>query len=79
MSIDYSLFKYSKNKRIEDTKLLKDKKGICSICGKKTQTDKHHKKSKGSGGNDTKENLIELCRICHTKVHAGNIKLKGVK
>ena len=64
-----------KNKRIENKKLLKDKKGICQICGKKGSTEKHHKKSKGSGGNDTEENLIEVCRICHTKIHSGEIKI----
>jgi len=64
-----------KNKRIVNKKLLKDKKGICQICGKKGATEKHHKKSKGSGGNDTEENLIEVCRICHTKIHTGEIKI----
>ena len=64
-----------KNKRIENKKLLKDKKGVCRICGKKGSTEKHHKKSKGSGGNDTEENLIEVCRICHTKIHSGEIKI----
>lgn len=64
-----------KNKRIENKKLLKDKKGVCQICGKKGSTEKHHKKSKGSGGNDTEENLIEVCRICHTKIHSGEIKI----
>lgn len=64
-----------KNKRIENKKLLKDKKGVCQICGKKGSTEKHHKKSKGSGGNDTEENLIEVCRICHTKIHTGEIKI----
>lgn len=56
-----------KNKRIVNKKLLKDKKGVCEIYGKKGATEKHHKKSKGSGGDDTEENLIEVCRICHTK------------
>ena len=64
-----------KNKRIENKKLLKDKKGVCQICGKKGATEKHHKKSKGSGGNDTEENLIEVCRICLTKIHTGEIKI----
>lgn len=64
-----------KNKRIENKKLLKDKKGVCQICGKKGATENHHKKSKGSGGNDTEENLIEVCRICHTKIHTGEIKI----
>lgn len=64
-----------KNKRIVNKKLLKDKKGVCQICGKKGATEKHHKQSRGSGGNDTEENLIEVCRICHTKIHNGEIKI----
>lgn len=35
-----------KQARIKNKKLLKDKKGICQICGKKTSTEKHHKKQK---------------------------------
>lgn len=66
-----------KEKRIVNKKLLKDKKGVCEICGKKGQTEKHHIKTKGSGGNDTEENLIEVCRICHTKIHSGEIKIKS--
>lgn len=64
-----------KEKRIVNKKLLKDKKCICEICGKKGQTEKHHIKTKGSGGNDTEDNLIEVCRICHTKIHTGEIKI----
>ena len=64
-----------KNKRIKNKKLLQDKKGICQVCGKKGATEKHHKKSKGSNGDDTEENLIEVCRICHTKIHTGEIKI----
>ena len=66
-----------KNKRIVDKKLLKDKKGTCQICGKVGQTEKHHIKTKGSGGNDTEDNLIEVCRICHTKIHNGKIDLSN--
>jgi hypothetical protein len=64
-----------KQKRIVNKKLLQDKKGICQLCGKKAQTEKHHKKTKGSGGDDTEENLIEVCRMCHTKIHTGEIKI----
>lgn len=77
MSIDYSNFAFPKNARIVNKKLLKDKKGKCEICGKRGQTEKHHKKSKGSGGDDTEENLIEVCRICHTKIHTGEIKISN--
>lgn len=65
-----------KNKRIVNKKLLRDKKGVCEFCGKQTQTEKHHIKTKGSGGNDIEENLIEVCRICHTKIHMGKIKIE---
>lgn len=70
-----SFHPYPKNKRIVNKKLLKDKKGICQICGKVGPTEKHHKKTKGSGGNDTEENLIEVCRKCHRLIHDGKIKL----
>ena len=67
-----------KNKRIVNKKLLKDKKKICEICGKRGQTEKHHIKTKGSGGDDIKENLIEVCRICHRKIHDGIISEEDI-
>lgn len=67
---------YPKNKRIVDKKLLKDKKGKCEICGKAGQTEKHHIKTKGSGGDDLPQNLIEVCRKCHRLIHDGKIYLK---
>ena len=70
---------YPKHIRIKNKKLLQDKKGICQLCGKKGNTDKHHIKTKGSGGDDIEENLIELCRTCHTKVHKGLINKKELK
>ncbi len=66
-----------KERRVINKKLLKNKKGICEVCGKNGQTEKHHIKTKGSGGDDTKENLIEVCRICHTKIHSGEIKVNN--
>lgn len=64
-----------KNKRVVNKKLLQDKKGICEICHTKGKTEKHHKKTKGSGGDDTEENLIEVCRKCHRLIHDGKIKI----
>ena len=29
----------------------------------------------GSGGDDTEENLIEVCRKCHRLIHDGKIKI----
>ena len=67
---------YPKNKRVVDKKILKDKNGKWAICGKTGQTEKHHIKTKGSGGDDLPQNLIEVCRKCHRLIHDGKIKLK---
>ena len=55
---------------------VKDKKAIaqarkewCEVCGKPGIVHVHHIKSKGSGGNDVRENLISLCVTCHDKAH----------
>lgn len=64
-----------KQSRIKNKKLLQDKKGTCKVCGKRGATEKHHIKSRGAGGDDVEENLIEVCRICHTKIHKGVIKI----
>lgn len=64
-----------KQQRIKNQKLINNKKHSCEYCKKKNcYTNIHHIKSKGSGGNDTKDNLIELCGSCHRKVHDGIIK-----
>lgn len=74
MSIDYSNFAFPKNPRIKDKKLINNKKHNCEYCGKKNcYTNTHHIKSKGSGGDDTEDNLIELCSNCHRRTHDGLI------
>ena len=63
-----------KNERIKDKKLMDKKEHNCEYCHKKNcYTNTHHVKTKGSGGNDTEDNLIELCGDCHRKVHDGKI------
>ena len=63
-----------KNERKKNRKLIDDKKYNCEYCGKKNcYTNTHHIKSKGSGGDDTENNLIELCGACHVKAHNGAI------
>lgn len=75
MSIDYSNFAFPKNARVKNKKLIDNKKHNCEFCGKKNcYTNKHHIKTKGSGGDDTEDNLIELCGSCHRLVHDGIIK-----
>ena len=64
-----------KEKRIKNQKVINDKSHNCEYCGKRNcWTNKHHVKSKGASGNDTEENLIELCGSCHRKAHDGMIK-----
>ncbi len=41
---------------------------LCEKCGQ-VAVDIHHKKPKGQGGSDDIENLIALCRKCHTVAH----------
>ena len=74
MSMDYSNFAFPKNPRIKDKKLINNKKHNCEYCGKKNcYTNTHHIKSKGSGGDDIEDNLIELCSNCHRRAHDGLI------
>lgn len=64
-----------KPKRIKDPKLLKriNDNGYCQICPK-WETDPHHIKTKGSGGDDVSENIVRLCTWeHHPKAHAGLI------
>ena len=41
----------------------------CIVCSRQG-CDPCHIKSKGSGGDDSEENLISLCRVHHTEQHA---------
>ena len=74
-----SFYPYPKVKRIKNQKVINDKKHNCEYCRKKNcWTNKHHIKSKGASGNDTEENLIELCANCHVKAHSGEISKKAL-
>ena len=42
---------------------------ICLICGR-SEADKHHWKTRKSGGSDDEWNLMPLCRMHHVEVHA---------
>ena len=44
----------------------------CEICGRMTNNEPHHIITRGAGGPDIAENLIQLCPICHTKAHSGD-------
>lgn len=76
--IDYSGFAFPKNVRVKDKKAIAKKSHVCQFCGKAGVTHSHHIKTKGSGGDDKEENLIELCPICHDLVHRGKIKREQI-
>lgn len=52
---------------------------IIGGCGRNSRLEVHHIVFRSNGGSDEAENLITLCKTCHDKVHAGDIKLKGSK
>lgn len=62
--------------RIENKKLLAEiRKLNCIACGNRG-AEAHHVSSRGSGGDDVENNLMPLCRICHTKIHQyGAVKM----
>lgn len=46
----------------------------CEICGRPAGGEPHHIITRGAGGPDIPENLIQLCRVCHTKAHTGELE-----
>lgn len=50
------------------------KNGWCAVCGKGTlDTVWHHIIYRSHGGDESDENMLEVCRDCHEKIHAGEI------
>lgn len=41
----------------------------CAICGSVINIDRHHIKPKALGGENTEENLIDICKACHSLLH----------
>jgi hypothetical protein len=42
---------------------------VCEACRSEPPTDAHHIVTEGSGGPTDPENLVALCRVCHTVWH----------
>lgn len=60
--------------RLVNKKLIQDmRKSWCEKCGQRATGEPHHIFTRGSNGGDIKENLIQLCGVCHAKAHDGNI------
>lgn len=68
-----------KHKRIIDKKMIKTiRTNHCEYCGRLCNIEPHHVFSRGSGGGDIRENLIQLCSQCHVNTHAGNMPSKEI-
>lgn len=53
-----------------DPELLAEfRKKPCEVCGKPGPSDPHHVFSKGAGLAEIRENLVSLCRACHSGYH----------
>ncbi|PYX04011.1 MAG: HNH endonuclease [Acidobacteria bacterium] len=43
----------------------------CQACGSFTNLQIHHKEFRSRLGDDSEDNLITLCSVCHNHVHSG--------
>lgn len=60
--------------RVEDPDVIKAaRKNYCELCGRPAYKEPHHIKSRGAGGGDIPENLIQLCAEHHFAAHTGNL------
>jgi 5-methylcytosine-specific restriction endonuclease McrA len=41
----------------------------CQVCGSRKNLEIHHQQFRSHSGEDTQENLITLCAICHSVAH----------
>lgn len=46
---------------------------FCELCGGPADIEPHHIFTRGAGGRDIQENLIQLCTRCHIMFHNGDI------
>jgi len=44
------------------------------VCGRSAEGEPHHIRTRGAGGSDVRENLIQLCGLHHRMVHDGKIE-----
>ena len=74
---------FPKPKRIKDPEAIeRARKDYCQVCWLRYGLSVHHIKSRGSGGGDTSDNLITLCRKCHDRAHSARLskgRLREIK
>ena len=66
---------FAKNKRFRSQKNLQwARERDCEVCGSPPPNDPSHLRSQGAGGDDSKTNLMTLCRTHHIQQHRIGIK-----
>lgn len=50
----------------------------CQSCGTMSNLEVHHKQFRSHAGDDSEENLITLCFVCHASVHGQNTRPPAV-
>lgn len=60
---------FEKRKRVEDLGLIAHLKRFRCVACNGAGGDVHHVTTRKAGGDDVPNNLMPLCRGCHTKVH----------
>ena len=57
-----------------DWKTVNDcRKNYCERCGRPANIEPHHIFTRGAGGRDIRENLVQLCTDCHIGAHSGHV------
>lgn len=70
---------FPKKKRISNPKLLNIIRNMqCLLCPT-WPSDPHHVTSKGAGGHDTGDNVVNLCRAHHNEIHQIGVKTFATK
>lgn len=50
------------------------RRGFCEVCKvARERCEAHHISSRGAFGDDTQDNVVAVCRLCHVRIHAGLI------
>src|SRR6202008_5203050 len=51
------------------SQVLKRDRWRCQLCGRRENLEVHHKTFRSHQGSDSEENLITLCKSCHSTIH----------
>jgi hypothetical protein len=42
----------------------------CEVCDEHPATERHHKLRRSQGGSDEEANTLDVCLVCHLRIHA---------